>query len=695
MDDLPNLLADTARCGDSRVDAPETCDDGNDVDEDACTNTCRRAACGDGILRSDLRYGHENFEICDDGNTVDEDACLNNCTEAFCGDGFLRRDLDPEEDVDGERCDDGNDDNQDTCSRDCNPDDHGNEFETATRIFEHQPLLGRLEQGAFEDSGDTFVYTALVDGLHAFYTNAGPAPSADPACNVYNEQYRKLASNDDGFGAGSEQCLVELAMRAGQTVYLEIDSLVAYGNYYANVEGPCNNGIIEEHEECDPDASGEWDDFSCRQDCRIRRTFALGVDSSCSLDDGTAHCWGSWLHRVPGFLPVGERDNGVEYARFDDGREIPCAMRPEPITSNLPITHITRAGRGVCGHDRQGQHLCWGGDVGERGYAPDTLLTAGSCGEVNTRDKCFDSATHIASISDHGVGMAVNQTSQCTVGRLGGVMCWGAWTPSSYLGELGNAAEDIVVEPFRALRNPQPVTGLDPDDPIIFLDGQAYTMCGVTRLGNVWCWGSNRYGQLGLGSGEGPETCPGGPCSTQARKVTLPGFAIDVDVGAHAVCAILRDGPLYCWGKASVTGTFEPGSCADGDCVPAPQLLNDGISELSAVVVRVAVGDDHTCAVGDDGVAACWGLMRHGRLGHGGAPPEEFSDLTEDEPRVISRLINVTDIAVGDRHSCARVRSSRGLGDRLYCWGENITGQLGLGLLSPYNDLPQRVLSPR
>lgn len=43
-----------ASCGDGEVQAGEACDDGNDVDTDACTASCRVAQCGDGITRGDL-----------------------------------------------------------------------------------------------------------------------------------------------------------------------------------------------------------------------------------------------------------------------------------------------------------------------------------------------------------------------------------------------------------------------------------------------------------------------------------------------------------------------------------------------------------------------------------------------------------------------------------------------------------------
>ena len=81
----------------------EGCDDGNMVDTDACTNTCQRARCGDGIIQA-------GTETCDDGNTVNTDACTNTCQAARCGDSIVGP---------GEQCDDGNMVNNDGCSNTC------------------------------------------------------------------------------------------------------------------------------------------------------------------------------------------------------------------------------------------------------------------------------------------------------------------------------------------------------------------------------------------------------------------------------------------------------------------------------------------------------------------------------------------------------------------------------------------------
>ncbi|MGB1016904.1 MAG: DUF4215 domain-containing protein [Nannocystaceae bacterium] len=70
-------------CGDGNLDEPyEICDDGNQNNNDACTNECQLNVCGDG-------FRYEGNEDCDDSNSSNQDACLNDCSLASCGDGFV------------------------------------------------------------------------------------------------------------------------------------------------------------------------------------------------------------------------------------------------------------------------------------------------------------------------------------------------------------------------------------------------------------------------------------------------------------------------------------------------------------------------------------------------------------------------------------------------------------------------------
>lgn len=58
----------------------EECDDGNSIDDDACSNICENATCGDGVVQTG--------EVCDDGNLQNGDQCNNSCDVTYCGDGI-------------------------------------------------------------------------------------------------------------------------------------------------------------------------------------------------------------------------------------------------------------------------------------------------------------------------------------------------------------------------------------------------------------------------------------------------------------------------------------------------------------------------------------------------------------------------------------------------------------------------------
>lgn len=93
-----------AVCGNTVVEAPEACDDGNVSNTDACLNTCILPTCGDTFIRT-------GFETCDDGNVLNGDGCSSVCaTEAVCGNSITEA---------PEACDDGNVLNGDGCSASC------------------------------------------------------------------------------------------------------------------------------------------------------------------------------------------------------------------------------------------------------------------------------------------------------------------------------------------------------------------------------------------------------------------------------------------------------------------------------------------------------------------------------------------------------------------------------------------------
>jgi alpha-tubulin suppressor-like RCC1 family protein/tRNA A-37 threonylcarbamoyl transferase component Bud32 len=81
--------------------------------------------------------------------------------------------------------------------------------------------------------------------------------------------------------------------------------------------------------------------------------------------------------------------------------------------------------------------------------------------------------------------------------------------------------------------------------------------------------------------------------------------------------------------------------------------------------VSVVAGGLHTCLIGADGRAFCWGGNDQGQLGVAGG-----NRLSAPSP--VGADLRFTAIAPGLAHSCAIAR-----GGALWCWGENEHGQLG------------------
>jgi alpha-tubulin suppressor-like RCC1 family protein len=87
--------------------------------------------------------------------------------------------------------------------------------------------------------------------------------------------------------------------------------------------------------------------------------------------------------------------------------------------------------------------------------------------------------------------------------------------------------------------------------------------CGITTIGEGYCWGSNTSGQLGTATPLA--TCaPQNPCSSRPVPVANNlRFTLIVPAGNHA-CGITTDQKLYCW------GANDAGQLGDGSITSSP-----------------------------------------------------------------------------------------------------------------------------
>lgn len=115
---------------------------------------------------------------------------------------------------------------------------------------------------------------------------------------------------------------------------------------------------------------------------------------------------------------------------------------------------------------------------------------------------------------------------------------------SNVRGELGIGSTEEVYE--GSYFEPLSVNGFNVHNVKKVSVGQGY-MCALDNSKNLYCWGDNQYGQLGLGTDVAYSSVP-------QRVTNANGFksndVIDVSVGIATTCAITGDYQLYCWGKS-------------------------------------------------------------------------------------------------------------------------------------------------
>ncbi|WP_373047753.1 DUF4215 domain-containing protein [Vulgatibacter sp.] len=281
-------------CGNGAVESGETCDDGNNNDNDGCTNACEPARCGDGIVE-------DGEEACDDGNADNSDGCLNTCEVAVCGDGFVH------EGVEG--CDDGNDDDTDACLSTCvlascgdgvvqegEACDDGNDDETdgcLSTCLEARCGDGFVQAGVEDcDDGNTSDNDACLNSCELNVCGDGKVNDGVEDCDDGNTNQNDACLNSceapscgDGFiQVGVEDCDDGAA-----------NSDTTPGACRTTCEmASCGDGTIDPNETCDDGAANsDTEPGACRTNCALATCGDGVIDEGEACDDGAANSNGT------------------------------------------------------------------------------------------------------------------------------------------------------------------------------------------------------------------------------------------------------------------------------------------------------------------------------------------------------------------------------------------------------------------
>ncbi|KAI9387596.1 hypothetical protein POPTR_010G199100v4 [Populus trichocarpa] len=206
----------------------------------------------------------------------------------------------------------------------------------------------------------------------------------------------------------------------------------------------------------------------------------------------------------------------------------------------------------------------------------------------------------------------------------------------------------------------------------------------LSDIGQVWGWGYGGEGQLGLGSRirmvSSPHPIPcidsaygkdravvlsRGGMTSEGQSFRVPGSHVKgIACGGRHSAVITDAGALLTFGW----GLY--GQCGQGST--DDELSPTCVSSLLGIRIEaVAAGLWHTVCVSADGDVYSFGGNQFGQLGTGGDQAETLPRLLE-APSLEN--IHAKTVSCGARHSA--IISEDG---KVFCWGWNKYGQLGLG----------------
>ena len=306
--------------------------------------------------------------------------------------------------------------------------------------------------------------------------------------------------------------------------------------------------------------------------------------------------------------------------------------------SASPWVSLTNRYNHSCALTSTGKAYCWGGNQsGVLGTGSDAIS------KVPTPVK--------TDLSFSSIAPGINHT--CAISKEGKAYCWGR----NDRFQLGMAGADDPRQTYPNMLVPTPVQG---DLVFSSISAGYFHTCGLVTGGKAYCWGGGFNGELGSDTQ-----------ATSTPTAVKGNIAFSsIIAGRSLSCGLTAEGKAFCWGA---NGMHQIGDGTTRDSFK-PQLVGEGLLFSS-----ISVGELHVCGISKDNKAYCWGSGRRGKIGNG-----DISDASEN-PKPIEVLGNLSfsSISASNHHTCALTPAGKA-----YCWGSNVSMQLGTPEVPEYAPKP-------
>ena len=346
-----------------------------------------------------------------------------------------------------------------------------------------------------------------------------------------------------------------------------------------------------------------------------------------------------------------------------------------------------------CALGKSGRAFCWGGNA----FAQ--IGDGAGIGTTEAVSRPTEMAGGFVAISSGGIGSA-GLGHSCGLQPGGTAFCWG----SNDSGELGTGTNPNSSLPVAVNTNLK----------FEVISAGARHTCAIATDGTAWCWGANDLGQLGnLSQSSSP---------TPTKVVLSPPAALplaSISAGVAHSCAIDGGGHAFCWGNND-WGQIDASKVCQSPCNPEPFAfpltfqsisagghVTCGITAGSVVcwgstllgvptnvaapfgpatvggvtgAVSISAGIRSVCAVDGAGALFCWGDNLFGQLGNGSATGPGAFSVT---PVRVGGVATYKQVSVGDEFACAVTTQGT-----VECWGDDGFGELGVGTVGGLSNVP-------
>ncbi|MBN2724387.1 MAG: hypothetical protein JXR95_09980 [Deltaproteobacteria bacterium] len=446
----------------------------------------------------------------------------------------------------------------------------------------------------------------------------------------------------------------------------------------------CGNGTIESGEECE---GSNLDDESC-----ATLGYYGGV-LACNTADCTFNTTGceSFGYCGDGIIQSGylEECEGANLGSATNCRSIDSMYYEEDVP--LVCTDACKFDTSMCRFcgdgliDADMGELCDLENLGDTPPDCSTYLSGGTCNELCGFDECTEKIYQTISTGN---------SHTCAIDSNGKVWCWG----NNLSGQLGNNSiqssdipEEVILEEqttinsadggdnstcalddsgdawcwgsnlYGQLGNNETTDSLVPVEVempagITFtaISTGSYFSCAIDTEGQIWCWGSNNYGQLGN------NLSVNSPVPVEIHNPDNK-FFTSLNAGSAHVCALDDSGKPWCWGS-NLYGQLGINTTNDSP-VPVAVLIQENL-----ILNSISCSDGNSCALDNSGNAWCWGRNNYGQIGNN-STLQALTPKSVDMPESTS----FSSIGAGKSHNCALDTSGNA-----WCWGANNLGQLGI-----------------